>query len=113
MKSQVTTGNGQKRLAIRCSDAFCCCCLTHSGYAVKQYNDTLAFLANQVKSRVFGPVFGKVSADERLDDAFVILWDLKVLPGVGPMVDMCEILSITIVQPQACLIISARDLLCQ
>jgi hypothetical protein len=44
-----------------------------------------------------------MSADERLNDAFVILRDLKVLPGVGPMIDMCEVLSIRIVQPQACL----------
>jgi hypothetical protein len=71
---------------------------------MKQYDDALALLANQVKSRVFGPVFGKVSADERLNNAFVILRDLKVLPGVGPTIDMCEILSIRIVQPQACLV---------
>jgi hypothetical protein len=71
---------------------------------MKQYDDALALLANQVKSWVFGPVFGEVSADERLDDAFVILRDLKILPGVGPTIDMCEILSIGIVQPQACLI---------
>ena len=100
-ESKVTTGDGQKRLAIRCSDAFRSRSLANTRHTMEEYDYTFALFSNKVELGVFVPVFREVSADEGLDDAFMAIGDFKVFPRVFRSIDVGKTISTRAIEAQS------------